>query len=93
MNELIKLVRELFVRLATESPDVYKKIQKIVGTLTAIVGLLLIANTSFNWNWGLIIVPVFKVSLTAFLGGLCTFLGGVFATSFTPVKDTKKLKK
>jgi len=93
MNELVKLVRELFKRLAVESPDVYKKVQWWVGTFTTILTIVLAANAGFDWGWGLIIVPVLKISLTIFLGGVITFLTAVFATSFTAVKDTVKLEK
>lgn len=93
MTELIKLVRELLKRLITESPDIYKKLQWITGILTSLIGIALAANAAFVWGWSEIIVPLLNISLTVFLGGVVTFLTGIFAVSFTPVKDPKKLEK
>jgi len=93
MNELVKLLKEFFVRLSIESPDVYKKIQKITGWVTSIIAVALIANASFGWNWGLIIIPILNISLTILLGGIASILTSVFLTAKTAVKDVVELEK
>ena len=95
MKQLIDLVRELLARLKTESPDVYKKLQWISGTLATLIGVALGLNSAFEWGWGEIVF--FNIPLTYILGSVATFIGGIFATAITPVKDKEhldaKLKK
>ena len=95
MKQLIKLVKEFLVRLQTESPDVYKNIQWISVTLASLIGGALYLNNTFDWGWSEILF--LNIPLTYILGSVATFIGGIFATAITPVKDKEhldaKLKK
>lgn len=90
MKQLIDLVRELLHRLQLESPDLYKKIQWISGTLATLIGVALGLNSAFEWGWGLIMF--FNIPLTYILATIATFIGGVFGMAKTPVKNNEHLE-
>lgn len=86
---LIQFVRQLLERLKLESPDFYKKLQLISGVLVALFGVVIAGNEMFDW--GLESIHLLKMPLTAILNILTGFLTGIFAVSFTPVRNPSDL--
>lgn len=85
----INFIKELLVRLQQDSPAFYKKLQFGAGLLLAILTTLVAGDQMFDWGFQSIIL--LKMPLSAILNILIGFISGIFAFSFTPVKDPSKL--
>jgi len=86
MKNLLTLLSEIAVRLQSESPKLFKKLQWISGILTVLITLILSFNEFAELGLGLIIV--FKsINLPEFLLMINTLLVGAFGISKLPVED------
>ena len=86
---IISFFKELLLRVQQDSPDFYKKLQWSAGLFLAILSLIVTGNGMFDW--GLDNIFIFKMPLTSIINILIGFITGIFAVSFTPVKDQNKL--
>ena len=90
MKNLLSLLSELAVRLQSESPKLFKKLQWISGILTVLITLILSFNEFAELGLGLIIV--FKsINLPEFLVIINSLLVGAFGISKLPVEDNQIL--
>lgn len=95
MKSITSILAEIIVRLQSESPKLFKKLQWISGILTVIITLIL----SFNEfaQLGLGTINVFRgINLAELLVMINTLLVGAFGISKLPVADNNiivELKK
>ena len=86
MKNLLSLLSELAVRLQSESPKLFKKLQWISGILTVLITLILSFNEFAEIGLGTIII--YKgINLPEFLLMINTLLVGAFGISKLPVED------
>lgn len=89
MQTIIDLVRELLIRIKLKSPKLFIKLQVSSVITCAILGGLLTLNSSLGWGWEMIMF--LKMSLTTVLGGVITFLVGIFTIASITVENKKDL--
>ncbi len=92
MKQAGKFLAELMLRLKSESPEAFKKLQWILGLLVGLIGATLTLNEVLSIGLGNVIIYG-QVTLTQFLGVLAALFSGALGTATTAVKNPEKLKK
>jgi hypothetical protein len=80
MEKLILLFTELVLRVKSESPKLFVRLQWISGIISSILTVILVLNEVFNFGLGTIILygtmnlPTFLTTINALLLGVFGFL-------------------
>lgn len=91
-TEAVNLFKELVTRLRTESPDLFKKIQWIVGIILLVIPILLGADHLLELGIGDFVL-IGKLTVHNLLVTAETFLALIFTTAKIPVKSTDELNE